>query len=93
MKELPPPPVLYHGTAEKYLDGIKKEGLLKRSRNYVYLSADYDTAVKVGARHGKPIVLKIDADKMFNDGFVFLLSANGVWQTDHVPYAYVTQLQ
>ena len=92
MQELTPPPVLYHGTAEKYLDSIKELGLQKRSRNYVHLSADYDTAVKVGARHGKAVVLKIDAEKMYNDGYKFLLSANGVWQTDYVPYRYVTEI-
>ena len=92
MQSLAPPDILYHGTAEKNLESIKKEGILKKSRNYVHLSKDVETAIKVGSRHGKPIVLKIDAKRMYADGFEFLLSANGVWQTKQVPINYVTEI-
>ena len=91
MKACPPPDILYHGTAEKYIESIRKNGILKKSRNYVHLSKDVDTAIKVGARHGKAIVLKIDARQMYADGYIFLLSANGVWQTEQVPFKYVTE--
>lgn len=84
-----PPDVLYHGTAEKYLDGIKQKGIQKRTRNFVHLSLNEQTAVKVGSRHGKPVVLKIDAARMFKDGFKFYLSENGVWLTDFVPLRYI----
>ena len=92
MQSLAPPDVLYHGTAEKSLESIKKEGILKKTRNYVHLSKDIETAIKVGSRHGKPVVLKIDTKRMYFDGFEFLLSANNVWQTKQVPFDYVTEI-
>ena len=90
LEEKLPPAVLYHGTAEKYLDGIKQNGIEKRTRNFVHLSPDEQTAVKVGSRHGKPAVLKIDTAGMYDDGFKFYLSENGVWLTQFVPFKYVT---
>lgn len=92
MPERAPPDILYHGTTEKYLDGIKQYGIIKKSRNFVHLSKDKETAAKVGARHGNAVVLVIDAKKMVMDGFKFYLSANGVWQTDNVPYKYINNL-
>ncbi|WP_345954001.1 RNA 2'-phosphotransferase [Mucilaginibacter sp. PAMB04168] len=80
-----PPAVLYHGTGAQSVDSILHLGLQKRSRQHVHLSADPETAVKVGSRHGKPVVLKVLADQMQQKGFVFYLSANGVWLTDNVP--------
>ena len=91
MEELAPPDILYHGTAEKYVESIRAHGIDRKNRNYVHLSKDVQTAIKVGSRHGKAVVLKIDAKRMHGDGYVFLLSANGVWQTEHVPYGYVTE--
>ena len=91
MKELVPPAVLYHGTAEKYLSNIRENGISKQTRNYVHLSKNIETARRVGARHGAPVVLQLDAQRMHEDGYRFLLSKNGVWQTDHVPYCYVTE--
>ena len=79
--ELPitkPPKELWHGTAEKYVVSIEKNGLISKSRLYVHLSVDIETAVKVGGRHGKPIVYKIDAEQMDKDGYTFYLSVNGV---------------
>ncbi len=84
-----PPDVLYHGTAERFLNSIKQQGLIKAKRHHVHLSADVDTAVKVGQRHGKPVVLKVEAGRMHLDGFVFYLSANRVWLTEHVPVQYL----
>jgi putative RNA 2'-phosphotransferase len=85
-----PPEILYHGTAERFLTSIKRQGLIKGKRHHVHLSADVDTATKVGRRHGKPVVLRIEAGLMHRDGFVFCLSANGVWLTEHVPVQYLT---
>jgi putative RNA 2'-phosphotransferase len=87
-----PPPVLFHGTATHYLESINAQGLTKRSRQHVHLSADETTALKVGQRHGKPIILKIFADKMHKVGYKFYRSANGVWLTDHVPSAFIERL-
>lgn len=88
LKELAPPEFLYHGTAERFLESIMKEGLVPKSRLYVHLSNDVETAEKVGKRHGKPAVLKIETGKMAKDGFKFYLSENGVWLTKAVPPKY-----
>lgn len=80
---------LYHGTVEKFLESIRANGLQKRSRLHVHLSKDLDTATKVGSRRGKPVILKIDAARMFRDGYPFYLSKNGVWLCDEVPVQYI----
>ncbi|MER0437944.1 RNA 2'-phosphotransferase [Emticicia sp. W12TSBA100-4] len=85
-----PPPILYHGTVEKYLDSIRTEGLKKMNRNHVHLSKDIETAQKVGNRRGIAIILKIDAEAMNNDKILFYCSENGVWLTDNVPTKYIS---
>lgn len=89
LKEVQPPEVLWHGTGEKYVASIDREGLISKSRLYVHLSADFQTALKVGSRHGKPVVYAIDARRMHEEGYVFFLSVNGVWLTQRVPMAYL----
>lgn len=89
LEPVEPPENLFHGTVNKFLDSIKKEGLKKRSRQHVHLSADISTAVNVGSRRGKPIILTIPSLQMHEDGFKFYLSKNGVWLTDHVPNHYI----
>lgn len=84
-----PPDLLYHGTATRFLDSIHREGLQRGKRHHVHLSRDVETARKVGARHGKPVVLSVDAARMSADGHVFLLSDNGVWLTEHVAPGYL----
>ena len=91
MEKREPPALLYHGTATRFLDSIKAEGIKKMSRQYVHLSPDVPTAVTVGRRHGKPAVLVIDAAKMAEDGYVFMLSANGVWQSEDIPWRYIKE--
>jgi len=80
-----PPAILYHGTGEKYVNQILQSGLDKRSRHHVHLTSDFDTAIKVGQRHGKPVVFEVMAAQMFNEKMDFYLSDNGVWLTDIVP--------
>lgn len=90
--ELPvvaPPEILWHGTGMKYVDSIDAQGLLPKSRLYVHLSADYDTAVDVGQRHGKAFAYRVHAGRMAEDGFVFYRSVNGVWLTKEVPAKYL----
>ncbi|GAA2234830.1 RNA 2'-phosphotransferase [Kitasatospora cystarginea] len=87
-----PPPVLYHGTTGRWLDAIFREGLRPMSRQDVHLSADTGTAVRVGSRHGRPVVLAVDAAAMSADGHLFRVSANGVWLTDAVPARYLRAL-
>ena len=91
LKAVNPPDVLYHGTATRFLGSIlnKGEGLRPGSRLYVHLSGDYGMAVKVGQRHGVPAVLKVDAGRMAEDGYVFYLSENGVWLVKEVPARYL----
>jgi putative RNA 2'-phosphotransferase len=86
-----PPPVLYHGTASRSLDAIFREGLRPMSRRDVHLSADTGTAVRVGSRHGRPVVLSVDAAAMAAAGHEFRLSANGVWLTDAVAPQYLAR--
>ncbi len=80
-----PPGTLYHGTATRFLDSILLEGLKPKSRQQVHLSADAETAHRVGKRHGNPVILKVEAVRMSQKGFRFFLSDNGVWLVDHVP--------
>ncbi len=89
LREAEAPAVLYHGTATRFLDCILREGLKPMGRLYVHLSKDYDTAVKVGSRHGKPVVLRVDAARMQEDGCRFYLSRNDVWLTEQVPFRYL----
>jgi putative RNA 2'-phosphotransferase len=89
LNEALPLDYLYHGTVQASIDGIKEKGLQKMSRQHVHLSKDKETAVKVGSRRGKPIVLRIDSKTMHADGFKFYLSENEVWLTDEVPLKYI----
>lgn len=89
LEEQQPPKYLYHGTADRFLSSIMSDGLKPMSRLYVHLSRDEETAVKVGRRHGNPVVLKIRAEDMWNDGIKFYLSQNGVWLTKYVDRKYI----
>jgi putative RNA 2'-phosphotransferase len=80
-----PPEKLFHGTASRFLESIRKDGLVKGKRHHVHLSADIPTAVAVGKRHGKPLVIEILAAKMHAAGHLFYLSENQVWLADRVP--------
>lgn len=84
-----PPHHLYHGTSISCLDIIKQSGIKKMKRLYVHLSKDIDIAIKVGSRHGKPIVLVIDTKSMYQYGYKFYCSINGVWLCDDINYKYV----
>jgi len=85
-----PPPHLFHGTATRFLDAILRDGLQRRERHHVHLSARQDTAAAVGERHGQLALLEVDAAAMQADGHRFFCSANGVWLTDAVPARYLT---
>jgi putative RNA 2'-phosphotransferase len=86
-----PPPTLYHGTAVGTVEAIFREGLKPGRRHHVHLSADVETATKVGARHGRPAVLIVDAARMRAEGRAFYRSTNGVWLIDHVAPGYLTR--
>lgn len=89
LEKMSPPDVLYHGTAQKFLSPIMKEGLTKQNRLHVHLSSTVDMARKVGSRHGKPVILRVDTAAMREDGYEFFRSVNGVWLTDRVPPEYL----
>ena len=84
-----PPALLYHGTADKNLPSIMAQGLLPGRRQHVHLSANVETAVKVGQRHGRPIVLKVQTGAMHAAGHLFYKSANGVWLVAAVPAPFI----
>ena len=89
LEQKAPPEILYHGTGEKYVDRIDQEGLCPMSRLYVHLTDSLETAKKVGARHGKPVVYVVRAKQMQEEGYMFYLSANNVWLTKRVPARYL----
>ncbi len=85
LPEAEPPAYLYHGTVAAVLDAIRAEGLRPMARHHVHLSPDRETATRVGARRGRPVVLSVDAGAMRAAGHVFRISANGVWLVEAVP--------
>ena len=92
LKKLNPPDILYHGTGEKYVESIEKQGLIRKNRLYVHLSNDIETAEKVGKRHGKPVIYEINCKKMVENGIEFLKSENNVWLVESVPVKYLKKL-
>lgn len=87
-----PPEILYHGTGEKYVNSIDKEGLIPKSRLYVHLSSNEETAYKVGQRHGKPVIYIVKSGEMYRDGYKFFCSVNSVWLTKNVPVQYLKRM-
>jgi putative RNA 2'-phosphotransferase len=90
LPEADPPALLFHGTVADALESIRREGLRPMRRHHVHLSATQETAIRVGARRGDPVVLRVDAHRMAADDYRFFLSANGVWLADQVPPDYLT---
>lgn len=84
-----PPVTLYHGTSVASLEAIKKKGLLPMNRQHVHLSKDPQTALQVGSRHGKAVILEINAEKMNSAGYKFYISENKVWLADEIPAKYI----
>ena len=93
MEQPEPPEYLYHGTATRFLDAIMAEGLKPMNRQWVHISPDIETALAVGRRHGKPVILRIHARQFVEDGHELLRSDNGVWQARAVPAEYFTVLE
>lgn len=84
-----PPAILLHGTTRKAVAAIREGGLRKMSRHHVHLHCDSSIASAVGARRGTPVLLKVHAFEMVQEGFVFFVTANDVWLTDHVPARFI----
>lgn len=92
LEQVPAPDFLYHGSGEKFAKSIECQGLISKSRLYVHLSSDIETARKVGARHGTPVIYRIHAKEMEHNGYTFYKSINGVWLTKEVPLKYVERI-
>ena len=92
LEEVMPPDTLYHGTGEKYTSSIDVQGLIPKSRLYVHLSGDVETARKVGQRHGKPVIYLVKSGEMHKAGFPFFRSVNDVWLTKQVPARFLEKL-
>ena len=92
LEQKTPPAILYHGTGEKFVSSIDVQGLIPKSRLYVHLSSDAETAKKVGSRHGRPAIYTVDSGQMAADGFAFYLSVNKVWLTKEVPVRYLHKM-
>ncbi|EMD9437907.1 RNA 2'-phosphotransferase [Burkholderia cepacia] len=86
-----PPERLYHGTATRFLDSIRAQGLIPGARHHVHLSPDIRTALAVGTRYGVPVILEVDAQRMHRQGHTFFVAENGVWLTETVPAEYLTE--
>ena len=89
LESIIPPDILLHGTAERFIESIFKEGLNKQQRHHVHLSETQKTALNVGSRYGKPVLLKVDSKQMHEDGFEFFKTENDVWLVDCVPVKYL----
>lgn len=92
LTEETPPEYLFHGTGVKFVSSIDEQGLIPKSRLYVHLSKDIETALKVGKRHGLPVIYKVKSSMMSEDGYKFYLSVNGVWLTETVPLKYLEKI-
>ncbi len=92
LQKTAPPEVLWHGTGEKYTASIEETGLIPKSRLYVHLSRDTETATAVGKRHGKPVIYQVESGLMSREGYDFFLSANGVWLTRAVPPRFLKRI-
>jgi len=92
LEEKTPPDALYHGTGEKFVAAIDKEGLIPKSRLYVHLSKDVETAKNVGARHGKSVIYEVKSGEMSKAGIKFYQSVNGVWLVKAVPLEYLVKV-
>ena len=89
LPEVRPPKYLYHGTGEKYVASIDEQGLIPKSRLYVHLSGDVESAIKGGISRGKPVVYRSLAEQRAEAGMIFYRSGNGVWLTKVVPAEYL----
>ncbi|KLI39625.1 RNA 2'-phosphotransferase [Brachyspira hyodysenteriae] len=91
-EEKEPPEILFHGTSISSIEKIKQEGIKKMNRLHVHLSLAEETAKKVGERHGKPAIIKINSKQMYEDGIKFYLSENKVWLCDYVDPKYIIEV-
>ena len=92
LESLPPPEVLFHGTASRFVESVLRTGLERRSRRHVHLTEDVAIGEAVGRRYGRPVILRIDAGAMAAQGHVFFRSANDVWLVEAVPPQFISAI-
>lgn len=80
-----PPPVLWHGTPESAIQQISQQGLHPMRRQYVHLTTQPELATRIGARHGKPRLLKVDAAAAHAQGTIFYRANDAFWLALHIP--------
>lgn len=86
-----PTELLFHGTTRECFPLIMEGGICRMKRQYVHLSADFETAESVALRRKDGCaVLEVAARRMYEDGIVFYQSKNGVWLVENVPPQYLT---
>lgn len=88
------PSVLYHGTSWTNAGRIlgSGEGLLPMKRQAVHLSANVDDAVRVGSRHGSPVVLTIQTSALEAEGIRVHRASDRVWLVPYVPASVLSLL-
>lgn len=81
-----PPPFLYHGTSPDALEAIRREGLRPMERQYVHLSPDRETAIRVGVRHAdRPVVVTVHSGEAHVAGVEFYQADEGIYLARHIP--------
>lgn len=96
LEVMPPPGFLYHGTTSAALEKIKASGGIKKmSRHAVHTHASPDfawlSAVRWRGNH-TPVLLKIAAAKMHEEGFVFGKTENDVWCVEEIPTDFIAEV-
>jgi len=92
-KPVKPPKYLYHGTKEEMIINIFDKGLLPMQRQYVHLSENKEDAIIVALRKtSKPILLKIESGKAYEQGVIFYKEAGGLWLSDKIDSKYLKRI-
>lgn len=87
-----PPDLLYHGTTRAALKSIRQHGLRPMRRQFVHLSPDTKTAMKVASRRTRdPVILVIDAARAHADGVAFYATNDQVWLAERIAPEYLRQ--
>ncbi len=89
LASIAPPQWLFHGTVERFIMSIRRQGLLKGERHHVHLADTRELGLAVGRRRGKPLLLEVESARMAAEGHAFFRSQNGVWLTEHVPVRFI----
>jgi putative RNA 2'-phosphotransferase len=88
--QIAPPEVLLHGTARRFVEAIRRVGLLPMRRQYVHLTDDPALALLTGKRRDPhPEIMRIAAARAHIAGVAFFQADNGVFLARAVPPEYI----